>query len=152
MWSFSLTQPHVDIVGWSRSGVKENIGISSEEVSKQLFGDRFQIHLLYPPNLQTRLLACILELLMENHDSWNIQKYWGWTIKIHTIRRPNGLKVKTTGSVIKQVQNGSYKGKHLNIVLIYIYIYIYIYIQYIYIYIYIYTVYIPYNKVTSNFI
>ncbi len=43
MWSFSLTQPHVDIVGWSRSGVKENIGISSEEVSKQLFGDRFQI-------------------------------------------------------------------------------------------------------------
>ncbi len=63
-------------------------------------GDRFQIHLLYPPNLQTRLLACILELLMENHDSWNIQKYWGWTMKIHTIRRPNGLKVKTTGSVI----------------------------------------------------
>ncbi len=33
MWSFSLTQPHVDIVGWSRSGVKDNIGISSEEVS-----------------------------------------------------------------------------------------------------------------------
>jgi len=80
----------MDIVRWSRSGVKDNIGVSSVEVSLELFGDRFHVHLLYSPNLQARCFTCTLELLVENHDSWKMpaQECWDWTIflKIKTIK------------------------------------------------------------------
>lgn len=102
----------MDIVRRSSSGVKDNIGVSSVEVSLELFGDRFQVHLLYSPNLQARCFTCTLELLVENHDSW---KYTGtrmlgldYFLKIQTVLRPNDLKLITTERVVKQMHSGTY--------------------------------------------
>lgn len=86
----------MDIVRRSSSGVKDNIGISSVEVSLELFGDRFQVHLLYSPNLQASCFTCTLELLVENHDSWKIpaQECWGWTMTMTGLffENPNNFK------------------------------------------------------------
>jgi len=97
----------MDIVRWSRSGVKDNIGVSSVEVSLELFGDRFHVHLLYSPNLQARCFTCTLELLVENHDSWKMpaQECWDWTIflKIKTIKKLLwGWSNKCTVHLIKE--------------------------------------------------
>lgn len=66
-----LTQPHVDVVGWCRCGVQQEVGISSEEVSIQVLGNRLEVHALYTPNLQTRCLPGCSELLVGHHDACN---------------------------------------------------------------------------------
>lgn len=67
----ALTKPHVDVVGWCSCGVQQEVGISGEEVSIQLLGNRFEVHVLYTPNLQTRLLPGCSEFLVGHHDACN---------------------------------------------------------------------------------
>lgn len=64
----SLTKPHVDGIGWSRSGVEQDVGISNVEVAIELLRHWHQIHLFHPPYLQAGLLPCSLELFVGHHD------------------------------------------------------------------------------------
>lgn len=54
----------MNVVGRSRGGEENYVGISNIEVSVEFSRDRFQIHFLNPPHLQSGLLPCILELFV----------------------------------------------------------------------------------------
>lgn len=68
-----LTKPYVDGVGWSRSGVEKEVGISSVEVAIKLLGHRHRVHIFHPPYLQAWLFSCTLELLVNHHDLCNYE-------------------------------------------------------------------------------
>lgn len=62
-----LTLPSVDIVSVG-IGVQHDIAVSLKELAVQGSRDRYQVHLLNAPHLQSRLLAGPVELLLQNHD------------------------------------------------------------------------------------
>lgn len=67
------TQPVVQVVefaGVLLDGVQNNISISHVEVAVQILRYRSQVHLFYPPNLQTGFCTGVLKLfVIENHGS-----------------------------------------------------------------------------------
>lgn len=66
LW-LSLTQPHVDVVGWSCGGEEQQVGVSGVKAAIQFFGDRLQVQVLDTPDLQAGLLPRTFKFLMMNH-------------------------------------------------------------------------------------
>lgn len=97
----ALTQPHVDVVGWCRCGVQQEVGISGEKVSIQVLGNRLEVHALYTPNLQTRRLPGCSELFVGHHDACNRKnQVKKWTsIRVHPINVPIPIKSPTPSVV-----------------------------------------------------
>lgn len=59
----------MDVVGWRACGVQQDVGVSGEEASVQVLGNRLEVHVLYTPDLQTSRLPGISELLVGHHDA-----------------------------------------------------------------------------------
>lgn len=62
------TDPHVDVVGRSRGGEEQQVGVAGVKGAMQGHGTRLQVQFLDAPHLEAWLLPSCGKLLMGSHD------------------------------------------------------------------------------------